>query len=472
MAGGAQRGASPSLTRRAASGAFWSVSGSVLSRLLTLAAAIFVARHLGAAAFGEYNLVLTTAGVLQALAGFGLGATAAKYLSGKYRLEPAAAGRVIGLSSVIAAGVGALATGLLALSGPWIARVVLNAPQLGGALRLGSLLLLFGSIQGAQVGVLTGLERFRLLALVSVVAAVVTAPLLVLGASQGGTLGGVVGLVVSAAVTIALFGVAVRVATRASGIRPRYRGALAEWRILFSYSLPATLSNLLLAPVTWAASAILVNQWDGLRELGLFSAANQWRNAIVFVATAIGAALLPLFSHLHDSGRSRAFLEAFWASFILIGVMCMAAAGLLAALAPVLMRSYGAEFASATTVLIVLVIAGAIAAPLSVVGNAMGGAGKMWLGFALNLAWAGALLATAYALRSWGALGLSLAYLLAYLVHLFTSLGCLRLMAREGSLKAGARAGAPIREPLSRRAGRPLGHSRAPSEWRAGRSSW
>jgi O-antigen/teichoic acid export membrane protein len=160
----------------------------------------------------------------------------------------------------------------------------------------------------------------------------------------------------------------------------------------------------------------------------------------VFVATALGAVLLPLFSRLHDSGRPHAFFEAFWASFTLIGLMCMAAAGVLAALSPALMRSYGAEFAGATHVLIVLVLAGAIAAPLNVVGHAIGGAGKMWLGFALNLVWACALLVITYALRSRGAFGLSMAYLLAYLVHLFTSLGCVCLMARDGSPGHGSHA--------------------------------
>jgi O-antigen/teichoic acid export membrane protein len=426
--------ASSPLARRFATGAFWSISGSVSSRALAVAAAILVARHLKPVSFGEYNLVLTSSGMLQAFASFGLCTTVTKCLSGDYRLDPLASGRVVALSGLVAAMAGVIATALMALVGPWFAREILGAPQLGAALRVGSFLLLFVSMSGALLGVLTGLERFRLVALVSVVSGAVSIPLLVLGALHGGVLGAVVGAVAAAAVTTTMHAGAVRIATRASVIRPLYGSALREWRVLFSYSLPATLSELPVAPVAWITSVMIASQASGLHELGLFSAANQWRNAIVLVGTATGFVLFPLFSDLHQSGRSRALSRTFWMSSGLIAAVGLVAAGVLSAFAPVLMRAaYGPEFGGGTSVLTVLVIAGAIAGPLNVAGNAITGAGRMWFVFGLQVLWAGVLLAATFALRSRGALGLSIAHLVAALVHLVMSLGCAYLMVRRQS---------------------------------------
>lgn len=413
-----------------ATGAAWSVLGAGTARLIALLAAILVARELGAAPFGELNLVQSTAGMLMALGGFGLNAAATKFLAGRYRGDPLAAGRVVVLSGALSAAVGGATGALLLATAPWVARELLAAPQLAGALRLGAALLVLGPVNGTQLGILMGLERFRLIALVSTTSAAASVPLLVLGARLGGMRGGVAGVVASAGVGGILYGIAVRRALRAAGIRPVWRDALREWRPLFSYSLPTTLSNLLLAPVTWATSAIVAHQASGLRELGLFAAANQWRNAIVLVATSAGAVVFPLFSHLHDSGRTRSFARAFWASLALTACASLLVAGALGAAAPHLMRAYGAEFAGAARILVVLVLAGAAAAPLTIVNHALAGAGRTWTALALNLLWASAIVSVTWTLRSRGAEGLALAHLAAYGLHLAAGVACAAAVVR------------------------------------------
>jgi O-antigen/teichoic acid export membrane protein len=418
------------ILRRVATGAAWSVLGAGAARALALVAAVLVARVLGAAPFGELNLVQGTAGMLMALGGFGLNAAATKFLAGRYRGDPVAAGRVVVLSGALSAGVGALTGVALLATAPWVARTLLGAPQLAGALRLGAALLVLGPVNGTQIGILTGLERFPLIAAVSTASAAASVPLLVLGARLGGMRGGVAGVVASALVTALLYGVAVRRALRAAGIRPVWRDALAEWRPLLAYSLPTTLSNLLLAPVVWTTQAIVAHQGAGLRALGLFAAANQWRNAIVLVATSAGSVLFPLFSHLHDSGYGRSFARAFWTSVAVTAGASLAGAGVLGAAAPHLMRAYGAEFAGATRVLVLLVLAGAASAPLTIVNHALAGAGRTWVALALNLLWASVIVSATWALRARGAEGLALAHLAAYTVHLVAGTACAGVVVR------------------------------------------
>ncbi|HVI94703.1 MAG TPA: oligosaccharide flippase family protein [Anaeromyxobacter sp.] len=432
--------ASPT-ARRVATGAFWTVFGSGASRLLALIAAVLLARRLGPASFGEYNLVQTTAGMMMALGGFGLNTTTTKFLAGKYRADPAAAGRVVGLSGVVSAAVGGGTGVLLAVLAPWVARDVLGSPQLTPALRVGSLLLLFGPINGTQLGVLMGLERFRLIAGLTTLAAALSIPLVVAGAWWDGMFGATVGAVASSAIGTIMYRRAVYAAARRVGIRPLYRDALKEWRLLFSYSLPMTLTNVVVAPVTWVGSAFVANQLGGVRELGLYAAANQWRNAIMLVATSAGAVLFPLFAHLHDSGRARSFARAFWTSLGLTAAVSALGAAALAGLAPWLMHLYGHGFVEASGVLVLLVIAGALSAPLSIVGHAIAGAGRMWLGLALSVVWAAVLVSTSYVLRTRGALGLSIAHVAAYGVHLLVAL------AFASAIVRGRGAAPPVAEP-------------------------
>jgi hypothetical protein len=58
---------------RLASGVFWSVGGTLISRGLRLCAAILVARMLGRTGYGELGMIQSIVGMFGVVAGFGLG---------------------------------------------------------------------------------------------------------------------------------------------------------------------------------------------------------------------------------------------------------------------------------------------------------------------------------------------------------------------------------------------------------------
>lgn len=152
----------------------------------------------------------------------------------------------------------------------------------------------------------------------------------------------------------------------------------------------------------------------------------------MLVATSAGAALFPVFAQLHDSGRWRELSRAFWASFAILAAVCLLAALTLSAGGEYLMRAYGAEFAAAGRVLVIMVFTGAIAAPMTVAGHVISGAGRMWLGFAFTTVWACVLVGLTWVLRARGAVGLAEAYLGAYLVQLLLSVAGAQLCFVRG----------------------------------------
>ena len=132
-----------SLGSRLASGFIWSMFGALLSRSLGLMSGIFVARMLGKSAMGELGMVQSTVGMFSMFAGLGLGLTATKFVSTYRKTDPSRAGAIIGFSTVVAWVSGLIMTVVMMMIAPWMAKTSLAAPQLGGLLQCGSLLLFF-----------------------------------------------------------------------------------------------------------------------------------------------------------------------------------------------------------------------------------------------------------------------------------------------------------------------------------------
>ena len=264
--------ASP-LGYRLAKGAFWSLAGSLVSRGLGLLASVLVGRMLGVVEFGELGIIQSTIGMFGALAGFGMGLTAIKYVAEFKHTDPTRAGRIIGLSSATAWGSsGILAIALFACA-PWLAANVLAAPHLSDLLRVSTLLLLLGGVNGAQTGALSGFEAFRQIARINLIAGLLTFPLIVFGTWHWGVTGAVWGLVGSQLANCVMSSVAVRAESARHGVTVAYVGSYADLTLFCRFSLPAILTGLLNTLVTWGAGVLVVNQAGGYAEMGVYNAA-------------------------------------------------------------------------------------------------------------------------------------------------------------------------------------------------------
>jgi O-antigen/teichoic acid export membrane protein len=404
-----------------AKGMLWSLIGTVIARGLALVSSVIVARVLGRAGFGELGVIQITVGMFQVFAGFGMGVTGTKHVA-EFRLgDPEKAGRIVGLSTVMAWGTGLVVAVAMFAGAGALASGSLEAPHLTGVLRISSILLLLGAVSGAQNGALSGFEAFRTIAWVNLAVGVISLPLMVAGALLGGLAGAVWGLAATLAANCVLGHLALRVELRRSGIPVHYRSSGREWRVLLSFSLPAVLSGLLIAPVNWLCQAIMVRQAGGFDQMGLFNAANQWRMAILFLPMVLSSVMMPTLARLagpQDSHRYRKLLRY----NMLLNVVISAAVALpMAGLSQLIMAGYGSEFTSGYPVLIVLCLTTVIYSGVSVVGVALVGRGMMWWGMAQNVIWGAVLILVTWQLRHHGAMGLAIANLVAYLVHLLST---------------------------------------------------
>ncbi|MCK8603941.1 oligosaccharide flippase family protein [Desulfoferrobacter suflitae] len=420
---------------RLAKGIFWSLGGAVISRGLVLLATVLVARILGKTVYGELGMIQSTVGMLGVFISFGLGLTATKHVAEFRQSDPARAGRIIGLSGLVAVSAGGLMAAVLLMSARWLAENTLNAPHLAGALRIGAPLLLLSSLNGAQNGALAGFEAFKTIAYVNFCVGLISFPILVCGAWVGGLTGAVWALLINLAVSWLLNHVALHKEASRHGVHLTFDNCRREFAVLWQFSLPAVLSGTLTGPVNWACGAMLVNQPEGYGEMGVFSAANQWRMAILFVPGMLGQVILPILANLNAVSTTGHYRKVIWFNIVLNGSIALLIVLPLILTAHYIMHFYGTGYEIGANVLRILALTAMLMAVNNVIGQAIASKGKMWLGFIFNALWAVVLLSFAgfFIKKGFGALGLSLATFIAYTLHTLWQGSYLRKTLRDAS---------------------------------------
>jgi O-antigen/teichoic acid export membrane protein len=396
-------------------GAFWSVTGAVLSRALGLVSSIVVARILGKVGLGELGIVQSTVGMFSTLAGLGLGLAATKRVSEHRVHDPVVMGETIGLLSLLSWVSGVAMTVVVLFLSPWLAGHTLAAPQLQQELEIGTLLLLFGVINGVQTGVLSGFEAFKTIAGINLICGLANFPVMICFTYFGGLAGAVWALVANLALNCFLNFIAVRTETSRVGITITYRDWHKHLSLLWAFGLPGMLSGFIAGPVNWVTSTMLVNQPRGYSEMGLLNAANSWFQAIVLLPNLLGQVLLPILSSFAAARQNnhvkRTLSVATWANVVIaFPVVCL---GCL--FSRQIMALYGPAFAQGWPVLVATLLSAAVLMVQGPVTNHLIASSRMWAYFIAHLAWAAVFVAGAYLLvPTNGGTGLAVARLIAY----------------------------------------------------------
>jgi O-antigen/teichoic acid export membrane protein len=396
---------------------FWNGLAAVCARGFPVLGMLIAARVLGREAFGELGIVYQTTMTLHVFAVLGLGTTATTFVASWLQADPERVPRIM----VLCYGLTTLAGGLFAIGfivgADWIAAVVLAAPALADELGLGGLLALLVALAAVQNGMLIGFKAFRDMALANFLGGTATAGLLATGAHIAGVAGALYGFGIALVLRGLLNSLLIRRAMRRHGLRMRFSLPRAELPLLWSFSLPSVLTMALWTLATWSVSALLVRQPDGLAEMGLFAAANQWFSALMFVPGVLTQVLLPTYAERLAANRpvEAASLALRSASILLLCIAPLV--GLLMVISPWIASLYGPEFANGGAVFAVAFVAAGVMAPYGALTNYLIARQRMWSRFAISLLWSVVLLVAAAILVGRGAMGVASAMLIAYVTR-------------------------------------------------------
>jgi O-antigen/teichoic acid export membrane protein len=423
----------PSLTRiwreqkGMATVAGWSFLAAVVARGSNLAGLAICARLLGQVEFGQVAAIQSTVGMFAPLASLGLALTTTKFVAEYRDKSPERAGRIIALSLCAAGVAGLLMTLALIGLAPVLAAKGFADPLLRKQLAESSGLLLLGVIEAVQSGALTGLEAFSRIAKLSAWGGLLSIPVTALLAYEYGTSGAIAGLTLSLAISCAFNAWVLRAECRRWGIRTTLAGCASEKGVLFSFSLPAYVSGVIVAPVSWLSTMILVQQANGFAEMALFSAADRFRYILIFIPLAVSRIAMPALSRFHAARDHGAYRSAFRWNLVFSLLATVPAAAVCALLAPRLLAVFGKSFEAGWPVLAILAISAVPTVLNTQLGAALLSNGKAWARTGVDVLLAVTFLGAAWvAVPRWNAAGLAGAFLFSYSVASAVLWRCLR----------------------------------------------
>jgi len=403
--------------RRLTRGSFWSLVGLLVSRGCNLAAMILLARMLGKIEFGEIGMVQTSLGMVQTLAGFGLGWAATKYVAEFRSSDKNKAGRIIAFCNFWAGVTGGFMALVFLVLAPWLAVHALAAPNLIRPLQIGSLLLLATTLAGTQTAILVGFEAFKSIARINFVSGSLSLPLIVGGGWIFGVEGAVWGMILGNALNWFLNHKNLRTVAIRSGILISRNGCWHEKRILWHFALPVVLGGTLSTVAEWVCSVMLVNHPGGYGQMGYYNAANQWFTALLFLPGVLGQAAIPVLSeHLGEKDFMRARKIFLYSVKVNLGLIVpLVLLGSL--LSPWIMGFYGKDFGGAWATLVLALLTAGIVALQAPAGQIMTASGRMWTATIINLSYAIVFITATVVLVRWGSVGLAGARGVAYCIY-------------------------------------------------------
>ncbi len=385
-------------------------------RAFSLLTNILIARLLGKEDFGAYGILLSTLDTFWLFGGLALGYSMIKFTAQYAGRDPAKVGHLLSAArAILFISAGGL-TLLLVLSSDRIATGMLNRPALGGILSLGALYLFFRTINNCQLGTLIGLGAFSATARINIVTAVlgpfVTLPLVFFL----GLVGAMIALTLETIVSYmyCAFVLKRKCAEKRIVVKWFDRRAWGVMREVLSFSIPAFLAGLLVMPVNWLTNALLANQPEGYGQLGLFNAANQWRQFIVLIPSAMSAVMLAISADTYADGPEGSYRRAYSMNVRLTWLYALPAAILIITLGEILNRLYGVRYAEAAPMIPPLIAAAFFSVINTVASNTVAAASRMWAEVGLNLLWAALMTGLSlWLVPVFGAMGLAYASLIA-----------------------------------------------------------
>ncbi len=391
---------------------FWSVFGSVSSKVLNFIAWILIVRILGKDGYGEYGLIRNTVMMFSAFASFGLGITGTKFIAQYLESDSSKASRIASLTMSFAAFMGIIVTIASFTFSDLIADKTLKSPYLVNDFRIASFILLMSALNGAQTGILFGLKQFKTDAKINIINALISFPVFVTGAYFYGVRGSIIAYTITNFTLCVQYQMAIKSLVQRKVISLNLREGLKEWRLLYIFSLPAALSGLIIMPVKWCSDVMLVNT-AGFSAMGIYSAALIVNTIVVVAANTLNAPFIAFMSNskTHDNLIEKLNVLMPWFLGVMIGLpfLCFPEIG-----SYLFGKEYEGEIFDRTLVFVILFMV--IIMYKQGMSRIFVTQNMQWVNLLDNVLWGVFLLSSFYYLKCYASVGLAISYCLAYIM--------------------------------------------------------
>jgi O-antigen/teichoic acid export membrane protein len=406
--------------KRIVSGTFWSVVGSGFGNMFTFIAIVLVARILGRETFGDFGLIQSTAATFVTFSGFGIGATATKYIAELVHTDKLRVGRIIGLNYLFTLFSSAIVAIIFYFSVPWICETKIGSVHLTDEMRWGALLLFLMTFMSTQLGVMSGFQDFKGQAAITFIIGILSIPIYITCTILGNLHGTVLGLLIITVINALINGIFIFKNSRKFYVRYSFRDAYKELPILWKFSFPTMLCGVIYSGIFWICQMMLRATPNGDAELGIFFAGLSIWSILIFAPMKLRDVMLPMLSELYGTNNHKKFCKTvivhFLVNTLIIGILVLP----IAIFSKQIMTLFGNDFTNGYGTLLLL----CFFAGIYIIGNNVDqiflSQGKAWINLAYCVTGSFVSFFVCYFLitKNCGSIGLVLAMIAGHLTRM------------------------------------------------------
>ena len=270
----------------------WALIGSVLGKGLSLLAGIAVARYLGKDVYGEYGIIKNTLFQIAVFSTLGLGYTGTRFVAKSIADNTNNTRQIIRSIYAISYVTSGFLAFLTFLFSNQLATLI-KLPDTSLAIKCTALIIVANAVNSAQIGILSGFKAFRKIALNNTWGGIVTFISSICFTYFWGLNGALVALLISMVFNAIINNLSIKLLTKEMEVIPRCNPS--QYKELIDFSIPVALQESLYSLVGWSISFLII-EYSNHGELGLYTAAMQWANIILFIPGVLKNVILSYFS--------------------------------------------------------------------------------------------------------------------------------------------------------------------------------
>ena len=406
------------IARRMVSGLSWSLASIVAARVIVLLAGIVVARIMGQELYGEFGMAKSTLNMLMIFGSAGLGLTATKYIAEYRKDNPQKTSTIYLVTNIFAIVVAFVTMILVYVFADVLAVNLLHRESLVAPLKVVAIVLFFIIINLAQNGVLVGFEDFKNKSINTVIGYVIQSAAMIVGAYYWGIIGATIGYGIGFVSIMVLNKHTIDQNFKKIGVKHNLSSIkLADFKILFTYSLPAAISSILAAPTYWVIRMILVRN-TSFSELAVYDVADQWRMFVLFIPSTICYIALPIMSSISND-NVRQFKKLLNSNILINMGIAMFAAIFLCLFSSIILSFYGKGYTD-NMPFIIMAISSIFTSVSTMLGVSISSKAKMWTWCGFNILWGAIAIGSSYYfinVMGLGATGAAYGILISFIIH-------------------------------------------------------
>ncbi len=405
------------VTQRFLGGAFWSISGTVFSQGVILVGGLIVARSSGKEIYGQFILLQTTLSMLVVFCNFGTSNTVSRYIAALKLNNIERLSNIFSLSIWTVLALGLLASLLLATNASYFANHIFKSPSISNPLFLASGFLFFSALDGVYKSALVGFGAMRSYALSAIIGSIFSTLLIILAAYSNRFDNLAFALFFGSFIQATVSYFFLKPLLILHGIKINLKSSMQEWKVLRDFAFPAMLASAMITPAHWVTQVILSRESSGYSEIAVLGIAMQWFNFMLLFPSILNRVITTMLTEYIENEKHKDGIQLLKFSILINILVCTPLALFVIILSPYILSMYGAEFKGGASTIAAAATTALLIGIQSPIGALITARSRMWLGLSMNICWAVIYIFGSFLMRDYGAFGVILSLLFAYIIH-------------------------------------------------------